>query len=140
MSFESKHFQESEFACKCGCGFANPKPELVAALDLLRDLADCPIKIDDACRCTAHNAEVGGVPHSQHPLGEAADIVFLCDPRLTNQQMYDLAKQVPAFQFGGIGLYASGTFIHVDTRQGKARWFRDAHGAYVPFADSGVTE
>lgn len=34
----SKHFSSKEFACKCGCGFAQVKPELITKLEKLREL------------------------------------------------------------------------------------------------------
>jgi hypothetical protein len=32
----SAHFSRSEFACKCGCGFDDVKPDLIEALEALR--------------------------------------------------------------------------------------------------------
>lgn len=120
-----KHFSERELACK-HCGQAGSIDELRQALDDLRELAGVPIVVDDAFRCEAHNVAVGGVPHSEHPKGEAADIRI---EGKTLQEMYDLAQRIPAFANGGIGVY-DGNFIHVDVRARKARWAR-VKGVYL---------
>lgn len=121
----SEHFKRSELCCPC-CGDCELNAALVPALEALRALGPEPISIHDGYRCAKHNAEVGGVPHSEHPLGKAADLVIA---GLSLQQMYDRAKQVPAFLAGGIGVY-DGNFIHVDVRVGKARWAR-RRGVYI---------
>ena len=43
-------------------------------LDPLRQAWGKPIHVNSGYRCPALNKAVGGVPHSQHMLGEAADI------------------------------------------------------------------
>jgi len=87
-----------------------------------------PIVVDDAFRCPKHNAAVGGVPNSEHPRGEAADIKI---GNLGLRGMYDLAVQVEEFNVGGIGVYDGNPFLHVDVREhGPARWAR-VNGKYV---------
>lgn len=81
-------------------------------------------------RCARHNREVGGAPHSEHLEGLAADVSV---PGLSLQKMYELALEVPQFAERGIGVYA-GDFVHVDVRDGRARWARVA-GRYVGIAD-----
>ena len=117
----SKDFNRSEFACtgKDCCGGSAPMhPELVIALQHLRDLAGVPLKVNSGFRCIKHNKEVGGKPDSYHPLGMAADVAV--PPRMSAVQLVALAEQVPQFANGGIGIYS--TWIHVDVRSGKARW------------------
>jgi len=70
----SEHFTTEEFACKCGCGFDTPVPELVQALELIRTLLDAPMTVTSGCRCLNHNAAIGGDAHSWHMVGQAADI------------------------------------------------------------------
>lgn len=70
-----KHFKQSEFTCKCGCGMNNIDLELVKILDEIRDYFGQPVIISSGCRCKNHNAKVGGVQGSRHVLGKAADIV-----------------------------------------------------------------
>lgn len=122
----SAHFSTSEMACP-HCGRCNLHPKLLPALEALRTLAGVGIVVHDAYRCPEHNAAVGGVPHSEHMLGMAADISI---GDLTGEQMYALAQRVPDFNSGGIGLYDS-PFIHVDVRGQRARWAR-VDGKYGP--------
>lgn len=118
MSYQAIHFTDAELACK-HCGQCRCTDELKRALDMLREIVNRPVDVDDAYRCTVHNATVSLVAKSEHPLGMAADIRI---PGLTLQQMYDAAKKVPAFFAGGIGVYEQ-NYIHVDVRtNGPARW------------------
>jgi hypothetical protein len=121
----SAHFSKAELACHC-CGELKIEDGLIAGLEELRTLAGSEIVVHDGYRCSAHNQRVGGVPHSEHTLGMAADIAIL---GLSLQQMYELALQVPAFCNGGIGAY-DGDFLHLDIRLHPARWAR-VRGQYV---------
>jgi uncharacterized protein YcbK (DUF882 family) len=123
---KGRYFSERELGCPCGCGQNGVTEQLVTALDDLRELAGEPIHINDAFRCKHHNEEVGGVPNSEHPNGQAADIRI---QGKTPIEMYELAQQIPAFNEGGIGLYDHGNFIHVDVREKRARWAR-VNGKY----------
>jgi len=117
MAYQLRHFEERELACR-HCGLQGCTDELKEALDDYRDRVKLPVVVNDAFRCTVHNAAVSLVAKSQHPEGTAADIHV---PGLSLQEMYDAAKRIPAFQYGGIGVYDKG-FIHVDVRHGIARW------------------
>lgn len=74
-----KHFSERELRCKC-CGQLPPSvreniTSLVDnVLDPVRDQLGEPIYVTSGYRCPKHNAEVGGVPNSQHMRCEACDI------------------------------------------------------------------
>ena len=46
----------------------------VTVLQPIRDLVGVPVHVHDGYRSSAVNATVGGVPDSQHCLGQAADI------------------------------------------------------------------
>ena len=72
----TEHFDSSEFRCKCGCGQGDwlMAPELIQALEELRELIGKPIIVNSAYRCPRHNAQVGGVDNSYHTQGMAADI------------------------------------------------------------------
>jgi len=63
-----------EVACRCGCGFALVKPELLDAFRVIREAAGRPLVVASGCRCEAHNAAVGGSLPSSHVLGEALDL------------------------------------------------------------------
>ena len=121
----SAHFTEREMACH-HCGRLPAEMAgmqvLLASLEHLRAIAGAAIRVNDAYRCPEHNEEVGGVQHSQHELGRAADIVIESCPD-DFAAMYRLAVQVPLFALGGIGVYSSPPRLHVDVRpDGPARW------------------
>ena len=112
----SAHFSKKEFACKCGCGFNTPAPELVEKLEKLRELCgNQPLHINSACRCEKHNAKVGGSPNSQHKLGHAADV-----RKILGISIDEMARKAERAGFNGIGKYDS--FLHVDVRGTRARW------------------
>jgi uncharacterized protein YcbK (DUF882 family) len=116
MTQLSTHFTRAEFACHCGCGAAQVNPELIALLEQIRLAVDEPIHVLSGVRCVFHNAKVGGKAHSQHLLGNAADIFV---DGLSPKQLHALIEQ--QFDTGGLGLYP--TFVHIDVRSGdKARW------------------
>lgn len=112
----SPHFSRSEFACKCGCGFSTPDPELVHVLEDLRRHFNKPVTINSACRCESHNKRVDGASNSAHLFGIAADVVVKDVPPAAvyahlNGELDDCY---------GIGSYT--TFTHIDVRDNKARW------------------
>ncbi len=121
----SRNFSRSEFACKgtnC-CGHSAPiQPELISALQALRDQLNLPLSITSGFRCNRHNEFVGGAALSFHTLGMAADVA--CPNGLTAEDLAQAAETIPAFQQGGIGIYPS--WVHLDVRTtGKARWRND---------------
>jgi uncharacterized protein YcbK (DUF882 family) len=61
-------------------------------LDPLREAWGAPIHVNSGYRCAALNKAVGGVPTSQHILGEAADITV--GTRAQNQRLYALLRQL----------------------------------------------
>jgi len=52
--------------------------------------------------------------------------------------MYELAERVTAFREGGIGVYPERGFIHVDIREGRARWGH-LGGKYVSLEEAMTT-
>lgn len=120
----SEHFSRDELRCRCGCE-TPPQVDanlgyLAVHLEQLRTIVGAPIRVNDAYRCPEQNARVGGAPKSQHMQGKAAD---LDTGVLSNANFAARAAQVPAFNNGGIGMYPSQHFVHVDYRgNGPARW------------------
>jgi len=121
----STNFTRKEFRCKgrdC-CGNSAPiNQKLVDALQELRDLVGVPLKVLSGFRCNKYNRskEVGSKDGSQHTLGNAADIAV---PKgYSVDDFAAAAEMVDAFHWGGIGRYYSKGFIHLDVRQGPARW------------------
>jgi uncharacterized protein YcbK (DUF882 family) len=118
----SKNFDRSEFACRgdnC-CGHSAPiDPDLIAALQLLRDRIARPLTITSGFRCNRHNAAVGGADNSLHTLGMAADVIP--PENMSPEQMAVIAEEIDRFKNGGIGIYPK--WVHLDVRRtGKARW------------------
>ena len=117
-----RYFTRAEFRCPCGrCGGfpVEPQESMVRTVNEIRHRLGVPVSVVDGggsgVRCASHNAEVGGVANSQHLYGLAADLHSAASPA----EMKAAAEDVMG-RTGGIGLYGWG--IHVDTRQGYARW------------------
>lgn len=106
-----RNFKESEFACKCGCGYNVINPQLVMALDMARKEAKVPFTISSGCRCKNHNATVGGVDDSAHVRGHAADIAV----RGSAHRMAVLRALLRYFDRIGVDK----NFIHVDNDPDK---------------------
>ncbi len=118
----SKNFSRFEFACKgknC-CGHSAPvHPDLIQALQALRDRFGKPISVISGFRCNWHNGAVGGKKSSLHTLGMAADVY--CPMGISPGELADQAEEIDLFRDGGIGVYP--TWVHLDVRKnGKARW------------------
>lgn len=124
LTHYSEHFSREELQCHCGClvplDVNTNLQNLAVHLEALRSIVGGPLHINDAYRCPAENARVGGAKSSQHMQGKAADIDA---GDLTVARLGALAAQVPRFNLGGIGLYPTQHFVHVDYRgDGPARW------------------
>ena len=103
----SRYFEESEFACRCGCGLNNISPDLVALLDEARGLYKKPMVIESGSRCPARNKAEGGKRTSAHLKGLAADIRCRADG--------DRYKLTNIFYLLGLKRVGKGKgFIHVD--------------------------
>jgi hypothetical protein len=112
----SANFTEAEFRCRC-CGTLPPggvSPELVAALQGIRDRYNAAVTINSGYRCVKHNRAVGGSANSQHIHGTAADFV------VRGVSPLQVHKDLDATWGGGLGKYNS--FTHIDVRPNRARW------------------
>jgi uncharacterized protein YcbK (DUF882 family) len=105
-----KFFDESEFACK-ETGINHIKPELIHALDELRERCGFPFVITSGYRAPTHSAEVnkpnGPGTHSQ---GIAADIAVS-----NGFQRMNIVHEALKLGFPAIGI-AKG-FVHLDIRK-----------------------
>jgi uncharacterized protein YcbK (DUF882 family) len=106
----SLYFKPSEFWAKVQeagyPGKADPDPELVRKLDILRGIVNWPVIINSGRRGPIANAAAGGVPNSEHVTGEGADLH--CLDSSTRLQLVDAAIKAG---FGRIGIGRN--FIHV---------------------------
>jgi N-acetylmuramoyl-L-alanine amidase len=134
--FESKKFQHfgvSEFESYFSAqrkGVKNSQPpkrlwkNIVTTLrivDELRASFGKPCRIISSYRSPDYNKAVGGTPHSQHREFSALDITIA---GIAPQRVYDrLLEWRRAGKFtGGLGLYPSSGFVHIDTRGNNATW------------------
>ena len=110
------YFNRREFECSCGCGYDTIDAETLDVLIDLREHFGQPCIITSAARCPCHNKAVGGADSSQHLYGRACDVVV---KNFTPEQVFNYLEATYPDRYG-LGLY--GTFVHIDTRQQKARW------------------
>ncbi len=111
----SKNFHLSEFECPC-CHTVKIEPGLLDKLQKLRDLTEGPLYITSGYRCKRENERVGGVLHSYHLYGMAADVY---SKSVSLEKLLDLAAQVG---FRGIGYYPKRGFLHLDIREKPRFW------------------
>jgi hypothetical protein len=90
---------------------------LAAGLEAIIELLGHPIEISSAYRCSALNTRVGGVPGSQHALGEAAD--FTC-PRFGDALEVSVALHQSAIDFDQCILEFD-RWVHVSFRANPRR-------------------
>ena len=114
----SSNFKVSEFACGDGSDAVLVAPRLVMVLQSIRSHFAAPVTIHSAYRTPQYNAKVGGVAHSQHCYGTAADIVVRGK---TPAQVAAYAREIMP-DWGGVGVYAKQGFTHIDVREDKADW------------------
>lgn len=125
----SPHFNRSEFACSCGCGFDTVDVELIRVLeqaraDYTRVHGKCKIIITGGTRCLKRNSEIGGAESSKHLQGIACDHKikvhdgnsWIDVPPVEVCKYYE--NKYPDKY--GIGKYNS--WVHLDIRPKRARW------------------
>ena len=117
MTKLSPHFSRSEFACGCGCGFDTVDSELVDILERVRHYFNAPILITSGCRCEKFNRKILGSDKSQHILARAADF------QVQDVHPADVYHWIDE-QYNGYGLGLYDSWVHLDTRNTKARWRR----------------
>ena len=117
-----KYFRTKEFECKCGqCSMpsdvqANINALVNNVLDPLREAYGKPIYVNSGYRCEKHNKAVGGVPKSQHKVGEAADISLRLTAYGLQDELMKLVRIIVAQgRFDQLILYP--TFLHVSYRR-----------------------
>lgn len=116
----SKNFRSLEFDCQCKyqeCSTTLVDLDLIEALERLRKKVK-PIHITSGYRCSRHNKEIKGKIGSYHLIGKAADVYV---EGLETSSLYYHVISIPLFEKGGVGI--ASTFIHVDTRGYRTRWY-----------------
>ena len=116
-----KNFRINEFVCRCGCEMPPEARQNIEALvanvfDPLREAYGKPIYVNSGYRCEKHNKAVGGVPKSQHMLGQAADISVKSEKLKVKSELETLASIiVQQGRFDQLIIYP--TFLHVSYRR-----------------------
>ena len=114
----STNFTVKEFACKDGSDAVLVAPRLVMVLQSIRSRFGAAVTINSGYRTPQYNAKVGGVAHSQHCYGTAADITVKGQ---TPAAVAAYARELMP-DWGGVGVYSQKGFTHIDTREVRADW------------------
>ncbi len=122
--YVTRHFRWDELCCTDGTPvplkFYKNAIDLITELELVRRIWKKPISILSGYRTPAWNKKVGGAKKSMHLTASACDIVVATIPAKEVADAIEAGIADGAFHFGGLGRYKS--FVHLDTRPGKARW------------------
>lgn len=108
------HFNLREFQCRC-CQQAKVWPQLPLCLEKLRTLWGKPLILTSGYRCPTHNKEVGGVPHSLHTKGCAADVVVM------HKYQSHFCKLAEKAGFHSILPYGRRNFVHLAIKINQKR-------------------
>jgi len=127
MGAESEHFKSWELACPC-CGVNDCTQALVDALEAFRAVVGKPVVVDSAYRCPKHNAAEKGATHSQHMLGQAADVRVA---GMSAAQLEVIARTIAAIH--GIGRADHQGYLHVDVREDPAKWCYNTQGRQIAY-------
>ena len=118
MKYFSAEGDPALFRCPCGNCDVGPTAMLLDALDLARDLANVPFKINSGPRCRAYCETKGFSLTSEHIDGEGADVH--CPDSATRNRILRGALEA-GFNRVGIGE----TFVHLgvsDTHTQDVVW------------------
>lgn len=155
MNYVSRHFTDEEVACHDGTPYPtewlpNRGRALFIHMDAIRDEQGGPVDAVSVYRTPTYNQRVGGVDHSQHPEGRAADlrpVVMIDGHRVRWEHVSEADKVRIVYEFhemvlrmiregklplvGGVGYYP-GRWVHVDIRP------RPADGHLAKWVGTGV--
>ncbi len=111
------NFTRIEMRCRCGkCGFDAMDLELIGVLEDVRKHFGKPVIITSGNRCPDHNEKIGGVNHSYHTRGKAADF-YVRD--VAAAVVADYLEKKYSHRYG-VGRYVGR--IHIDMRSYPVRW------------------
>jgi hypothetical protein len=115
----SKFFRLSEFRPgRRVYDYIRLSPELLEALDEIRERAGRPVTVISGYRPPDYNRQAGKPSTSTHVDGLAADIY---SDGLTTYQLRGICEKVIGRR-GGVGYNPKSGYIHVDLRGYQARW------------------
>lgn len=112
-----KYFKEEEFMMGNECVFWCMDEELLEHLDIIREIAGCPMRITSSYR-TKEYCEKRNIPYketSQHNFGKAVDIANTFKGETLRAITYYCLEQ-------GLSIGISGKFIHIDNREKPSMW------------------
>ena len=127
-NFAASEFESYFVAQRRGVTNSAPQQRLwkniVPTLRIVDDLRESfgkPCTILSSYRSSEYNKAVGGVGLSQHMEFRALDIAF---DGISPKQVYErLIEWRKAGKFvGGLGIYPTSGFVHIDTRNSNATW------------------
>lgn len=105
-----KHFKQSEFACKCGCGVSEMNETLIRVADRTREHFGSPMIVSSGRRCASHNARVGGVSNSRH-IANPGKAMDFCVKGESSATVLAYVKKQPEIRYA----YAiDGSYVHMD--------------------------
>ena len=109
MNWVWKNFTPKEMQCQ-HCGADGIKPELMNALQKLREVYGKPMRITSGYRCPQHPIEAKKASPGAHAFGLAVDI------GVDGADAYKVLQLAFELGFTGIGVQQKGTgrFIHLD--------------------------
>ena len=117
-TYLAKNFQVHEFRCTDGTDPVFVAELLPVVLQAIRGIVGKAVGISSAYRTPGHNEKVEGEEYSQHLYGLAADIYV---EGMAPKELAKVARKVMP-DWGGVGIYTSQGFVHVDVREKKADW------------------
>ena len=91
----------------------NMDNDFLQMLDIAREIADIPFKINSGYRTKEHNKKVGGKSDSSHLVGKAVDIAYS-----SSRDRWIIITALQEAGFNRLGI--AKTFVHTDSDQTKA--------------------
>ena len=115
------YFEENEFMM----GGKEPvydkmNEDILQALNIIRHKISKPLVLTSTYRSEEYNKSVGGAKHSQHVLGNAADISI---ENLDGHDVYLIIKILISLDLS-FGINWNKKFIHMDCRSGNPITFK----------------
>ena len=112
--YELKHFSYEEFDSPDDIGSGDlMDDDFLQMLDVARQIADIPFKINSGYRTKKHNQKVGGKSESSHLIGKAADIAYT-----DSRQRWIIITALQDAGFNRLGI--AKTFVHTDSDETKS--------------------